>query len=125
MLILLTSTLENWWHSLVIKFNSFDRSTEWFIEVGFYALGGLIVGFLLKHYARLVFFALLLTIGLIALLDHYAIVTINYDYLAIFSSLSSKISLSQIIDLCVSWLGNHIAQTVAACLGLFIAWELG
>lgn len=112
------------WQSVIDKYHASDPSTGWLMEIGAFALGGLIAGFLLKHFARFVILGIICTGLLLWVLNYYDVVSINYSYVKALYGASSTISLRDLIDSAIFWVRNHIGQTIAACVGFFISWEL-
>lgn len=104
-------------------FNSFEKPSSWYVELGAYMIAGFIVGFLVKHGGR--FFFMLLLGAFLALwaLDYFKIVTIHYTMFKSVVGLPADMTFNDIITVSTTWIKEHIIESLVAFFGFIIAWK--
>ena len=116
--------MPSWLDTIKNKWAQLDLSSNFIIELVCYLIGGFVVGFILKHFGRYIFFIILGTIGLLWLSDLTGIVSINYSFLKELMGTSANSTVKDIFSLLSQSINAHISQSIAAVVGLFLAWEL-
>ncbi len=112
----LATSLQEFW-------NSFEKPSSWYVELGAYLIAGFIVGFLVKHGGR--FFFMLLLGAFLALwaLDHFNIVTIHYPMFKSVLGLPADITFNDVNLVTTNWIKEHIIESLVIFFGFIIAWK--
>ena len=110
--------------SIQDSFNSFEKPSNWYVELGMYAIAGFIVGFLVKHGGR--FFFMLLLGAFLALwaLDYFQIVTIHYPTFKSVVGLPVDTTFHDATTVTITWIKEHIIESIATFFGFILARKL-
>jgi len=102
---------------------SFNKPSNWYVEVAGYLIAGFIIGFLIKHGGKLFFWLLVGAALSLWLLELLHVITIDYGMLKSFFGLSSGMTLTEMFNGWITWVQNHIIESLAAVFGYIIAWK--
>lgn len=112
-----------WYEILAAKIKSFDKPADFFIAIGLYFLAGFLLGLFIKYFGKLVFLAGIITFALVYGLQYLGVITIHFTSLSDMLGLTDPLTLQDILSVITSWVKLHVIQTIAAAVGLFVAWE--
>ena len=113
--------ITNWWQSLQMQMEGLP---SWFIDAALYALLGLLVGFLAKNLGKFFLYA---TIGIIlglAALQYAQLITVHTALIKHILGVSHINSVTEALELSVTYVRVHIIACIAAAIGFFAGWRL-
>jgi hypothetical protein len=96
---------------------------SWIISCCLWTLGGVVVGFLIKNFGKIIFYSLILFFILLLLFYYLKIVTVNISVVKGFLGLSSISSVDAAARFYVSVLRNNIISCVGFVIGFIIGWR--
>lgn len=112
----------NLFNNIKQQFN--NLSTVWTVEILSYLLSGFIIGFLFKHTSKYIISLTIITLLSLWGLEHFDIITINYNYINNIIGLPVNTQLADITNQITLWMQNHVSQCIASGLGFYLALEL-
>lgn len=115
---------KDFFYSLKKNFNDLSLTSQWVLEVTCYLAAGFIIGFLVKYCGRFIIWISIVTILALWILQMLGIISIHYDYLQTLLGIPTESTVSQNLHLFFQWVKCHISETIAFCLGMYLAWEL-
>lgn len=102
---------------------SFNKPTNWYIEVAGYLIAGFIIGFLIKHGGRFFFWLLLGAALALWALELLQVISIDYSMLKALFGLSSDMTVHDVFARAVVWVQSHMIECLAGLLGFILAWK--
>lgn len=102
---------------------SFNKPTNWYIEIAGYLIAGFIVGFLIKHAGRLFFWLILGAALSLWALEFLHVISIDYSMLKSLIGLSSNVSANDLFSSFITWIRHHIVESLAGLFGFILAWK--
>ncbi len=103
--------------------NSFEKPSSWYVELAAYLIAGFIVGFLVKHGGRFFFLLLLGAFLAMWVLDYFNLVTIHYTMVKSVIGLPTDITFNHVSAFAITWVKEHIIESLVTFFGFIIAWK--
>jgi len=100
--------------------DSFHMTSDRFIALSLFVLGGFVLGFLVKHFGKIVVIAVVGSIFVLGIFDYLKLVTINYKLM--YEILGVK-SFSDLGVQFITWGRVHVMEMCALVVGMFISWK--
>lgn len=117
--------VQSWIETLKQKigefFASLDLSSDAVKKMGMYAGIGFAVGFVLRKFGTLIFFALLLTVLVLYGLSNTEFLSLDLEKLKLFLGFTHKANITNVVNFYWDWVTNHIPLAVSFCVG-FLFW---
>lgn len=123
MLQTITSKLHEWYNLIYQKIQKVDTSTDYAIALSISFLIGYAVGLLIKYLGKFVLLAVVLSALVMYGLQSFGILSFNATQITELLGLVGPITIQDVVGLVITWIKGHITQTIAAGIGLFIAFE--
>lgn len=116
-----SSNLSNITNSIKSKLNIF--TSNFFIEILAYLVGGFILGIALKYLRHYIFWFILFFIAVMIFMESNHAITINYNFFYDYFNISPDATIKDISGMLFNWFKDHIFQYLAGILGVYLAWE--
>ena len=111
------ATVQAWWNKTV-------SSQAWIVQMGMWALLGFALGFVIKYLGKPLFWLLLGASLTFYLLHVLHIAVIDYGSAMHAVGLSPNMTLSQVGQALLHWIGIHKGESVSLVIGFFVGWQL-
>lgn len=108
----------------VIKQKIKSFSTDDFFDVLIYFGAGFVSAFIIKHLIRYFLWFLIFAIITVWASQNFGIVSINYQYLQDFLTMSQDYTLHELFGHAISFIQAHIAESLAFIVGFYFSWEI-
>lgn len=122
-------TESSWIDSLKNKLNdffeSFDFSYENLKKIAICAAVGFGVGFVIKRYGALLFFASVITIFALYGLNYIDFIALNVDKIKLYFGFAHKATILDVINIYWAWVKNHIPLSLSFIVGFFAGYKMG
>jgi uncharacterized membrane protein (Fun14 family) len=106
----------------VKRWDIFNKPTNWYMHIGAFFVGGFVAGILLKYVGRYVIWLLIAGGLLLWSLELLNVVSVNYTALKGLVGLAPDTPWSELFTAWGTWARAHVAESVAAVLGLLFSW---
>jgi len=108
-------------------FRKFNLTTAQVIEILTFFIGGIAAGFLIKRYLKHALVAAILVIALLKGMEYFGVstVVINWRRMKELTCIGPNDTVSDVLNMYLSWLKTHIPQTIGALVGMLLGAKLG
>jgi uncharacterized membrane protein (Fun14 family) len=103
------------------KWGFFNKPTRWYLQMATFFVGGFVAGLILKYLGRYLVW-LIIAVLVLWSLEHFELITINHAAVKSFLGLSSEASWNELLVKLGDWVQVHMPESIAAAIGLLMAW---
>lgn len=112
----------SWWYLVQAQLKSYP---PWLVQVTFFGITGLIVGFIAKNFGKLIVYTTIGVTVLLWLLHYLQFISIHGFAFKSLLGLSTAHSLDDVLKIYFVWAQTHVIGCVAASVGFFLGWRVG
>ena len=110
------------WETLETKLKNYP---EWLVDIAIYGIAAMILGFIVKNFGRVLFFAVFGIIVVMWFLHYTDFIVVNIARLKSLIGLSGVESLDAAFRVWCEWARMHLAACAALVVGFLLGWKLG
>lgn len=111
----------NWFDSIKEKLNTQEA---WATELVIFGLSGLIIGFLLKNFGKILVTLTLAALA-IAVVLHFTVYPMPMDKLQAFFGIADFSDIQGMINAKIAWIKQHPVAAVSGFVGILVGWKVG
>jgi len=108
----------------VIKHKMQSFSVDDLFEILIYFVSGFVIGFVVKYCLRYFLWFLIFSIISLWVVQNFGIVYINYDYFKDFLGFTHNYTISDILNMMLEFIYNHIGESLGLIFGFYLSWEI-
>jgi len=108
----------------IIKQKLQSFSVDNLFEILIYFGAGFVLGLILKYSIRYFLWFLIFAIATLWAVQNFGIAVINYDYFKEVLSLAQDYTISDLLNMGLEFVRDHIGESLSFIFGVYLSWEL-
>ena len=112
----------SWWEAFETKLKDYPA---WLIDVSIFGIAGIIAGYVIKNFGKLLLLAGLALVIILWLFNYLDLLTPNIQRLKELLGIASASGCSEVLHIWSEWARMHLAACGALIVGFLVGWKLG